>query len=157
MKDKILALTEDTVSTLGYVLVETKLNPSKSGMALKAVIHRKGGNVSMDDCARLSNVLLRRLEVEIPDFSEKYSLVVESPGADRKLPTLREVEIFQEREMLFTLKDPAKFGRKDNVVLCRVDEISGSRLKISSDGAVFDLEWDDIAGVRLYFNIKNYL
>ncbi len=153
MKDKILTLAEDTVSALGFIFVEAKL----SGPTLKVVIHRKNADVSMDDCAKLSNVLLRRLEVEIPQFSEKYALIVESPGADRKISTLRELGIFQDREMLFTLKNPGQSGFKDGVLLGRVTEISGTSLKILSDSGTIALEWDDISGVKLYFNIKNYL
>lgn len=157
MKEKILNLTDGTVSAFGFILVEARLVPAKTGMTLKVVIHRKNANVSMDDCAKLSNVLLRRLEVEIQHFSENYNLVVESPGADRKISSLREAGIFQDREMLFTLKDPGKFGLKENMLLGRITDISGTCLKITAGSGDFTLDWDDISGARLYFNIKNYL
>jgi ribosome maturation factor RimP len=157
MKDKILELTEDTITTFGFILVDVKILPSKNGMTLKAVIYRKGEGVSMDDCARVSNVLLRRLDVEVAHFSENYDLIVESPGADRRITSVRELGIFQDREMIFTLKNPSFFGLKENVIHGRVTRLSGETIEFSSERGTYNMEWNDLAGAKLYFNIKNYL
>ncbi len=157
MKDKITVIAEDTVSALGYILVEAKRIPGRAGMVLRVVIHKKNADVSMKDCASVSNVLLRRLEVEIRGFSEKYALVVESPGADRKIGSMRELSLFQDREMLFSLKDPAKLGLLDGRISGKPSEISGSSFKVLYEGRVLELDWNDITGVKLYFNIKDYL
>ncbi len=157
MKDKILALARDTVETLGFIFVEAKILIGKSSKTLRVVIHKTGADVSMQDCSSASNVMQRRIEIEVPGFSENYGLVVESPGADRKLSSLQEVEIFKDREMRFVLKEPAKHGMKDGLAVGRVQNITGNTLRVLTDGKELEFNWEEIAGVKLYFDMKNYL
>jgi ribosome maturation factor RimP len=153
----INSLVEETVSTLGFKLVEVRIIPGKSGRILKVVIHKDNGDVSMKDCASVSNVLLRRLELDLKSFSESYDLIVESPGADRKISSLKELEIFLGREMMFTLKNPASHGLMERQFSGKVEEISGTSIRIGHGEGEIQLDWNDIAGVKLYFNIKDYL
>ncbi len=156
LKEKIISMAKDTIETLGYISVDINLAVSKSGRTLKAVIYKKNSDISMDDCAKVSNVLLRRLELEIPDFSENYDLLVESPGVDRKLESLEELKIFSDKEIRFVIKKPDKYGIKDSVLIGNILRFEDNKVIIKHNDTEYKLDNNDFSA-RLYFDIKKYL
>ena len=157
MKEQILSVARETVDTLGFICVEAVINISKSMRTLKVVIYKKDGDVAMDDCSSVANVIIRRLDVEIPEFSNLYDVIVESPGVDRRLKTLEDFKIFSDKEIRFVLKNPSQFGRKDNVVIGKVTQIEGDRISIHSDDCDIVAGVADFSTAKLHFDIKKYL
>lgn len=156
-KDRIIELTKDTVKTLGYSCVETKITQGKSGKTLKVIIYKTEGDVSMEDCSTVSNVLLRRLELEQADFSESFDLLVESPGVDRKMESIEELKIFQEKEVRFVIRNAANYGLKDNVIIGKSEILENEMIRIRSGEKTHEIPWKDISQAKLYFDIKKYL
>lgn len=155
-REELLSIAKDTIETLGYAAVELKLSSGKHQKTLKAVVTREEG-VSMDGCAEISNVLLRRVELKDPEFGASYELVVESPGADRKLARFEEAPLFRGRKVRLVLKKPAEYGLKDSVVVGRLVNAADARLTLDVDGKEMVFPWDACATVRLNFDIKDYL
>jgi ribosome maturation factor RimP len=156
-KERIIELVKDTVETLGYSAVEIRLVTAKNRKELKLVIYNPEKDISMDDCSSVANVVLRRVELDDPEFSEVYDLVVESPGVDRKITSAEEVLLFRNREIRFAVKTPANYGLKDNVVIGLVQEGRDGVLKVDAKGKIYEIPWSDVSSAKLYFDIKKYL
>lgn len=73
------ALVQQTVSGMGYELVEFERSPRARLLRVFIDIER---GVTVDDCAEVSNQLTRVFEVENVDYDR---LEVSSPGLDRPL------------------------------------------------------------------------
>ena len=159
MRDLILEITKDTVTTMGFTPVEIRIGNGKGLKKLTVVIYRPGSDISMEDCSKLSNVLIRRLELESAGFSENYDLVVESPGVERKLTSLEELLIFQDRLIRFILKNPKDYHLNDNVVVGKVIENDTKKnfLSVETDDGSVAFSWKDVSSAKLYFDIKKYL
>ncbi|MCX7821216.1 MAG: hypothetical protein N2258_06025 [Brevinematales bacterium] len=155
MKERIKEIVNETISEMGFVCVEVNFVFSKNTKKLMVVIYKNDGSISMNDCADVSNVLRRRLDIDVNGFSDNYDLIVESPGANRKLKNLKEVEIFKNREIEFFVKPSLKV--KENKIIGRVNEIINDKLKIESGNNIYEIYWDDITTARLYFDLKKYI
>jgi ribosome maturation factor RimP len=84
-------LIEQTVTGLGYELVDLEMSPK--GRTLRVFIdnNAKEGGIDVDDCVTVSNQLSRVLMVENIDYDR---LEVSSPGLDRPLKKLADFERF---------------------------------------------------------------
>lgn len=103
-------VVENTVSTMGYELVETERTP---GGLLRVFIDRvvgdaRGEFIVVEDCEAVTRQLQHVLEVEDCSYSR---LEVSSPGLDRLLIKAADFERFAGQPLNLTLKLPFK-GRK---------------------------------------------
>ena len=74
------------------------------------IIYSKEG-ITHQDCNRVSKMIKNTPDIE-SQFGEQYLLEVSSPGLYRKITTLREYKIFQEKMIEFALKEQGmpRFG-----------------------------------------------
>jgi len=157
MNDKIIEVVKETLDTLGFFMVEAKVLTGRNNRMVRVVIYKEGADVSMRDCSMVSNVLLRRLEMEVNNFSENYDLVVESPGVDRQIHSMDELHIFKDREIKFIVKDYKNKKLDKPELVGRIKDFFGEQFQVESKNRLTMLEWKDISSARLYFDIKNYL
>jgi ribosome maturation factor RimP len=106
MNTNVNALIEQTVTGLGYELVEVERT---GGGTLRVTIDvlAAAANaldmVNVDDCERVTRQLQYVLEVEAVEYKR---LEVSSPGVDRPLRKLADFERFTGQEVDITLKTP---------------------------------------------------
>ncbi len=99
-------LVENVLAEDVFELVD--LEESGGGRVLRVFVDKPGG-VSLADCARLSERLSERLDIE--DFIPyRYTLEVSSPGLDRPLKRESDYERFQGRLARITT-EPAIAGQ----------------------------------------------
>jgi ribosome maturation factor RimP len=156
MREKELEIVKDTVETLGFVLVDAFFQGGRRPSSLTVVIYRKEREVTSADCEQVSQVIGERLAVEV-GFDYDYALVVESPGVDRKLKNLREVEIFLGKPVRLVVKNFQEYGLKDSVVLTKIERIEGNNLVFTHEGKSYAIPWERFNQVKLHFDIKEYL
>lgn len=84
---------------------------SENGRKIYRVYITKKSGVSLDECAKLSEVLSPILDVK-PPCSGEYSLEVSSPGLERKLFKTRHFELSIGEHIILTLNDKTKFAGK---------------------------------------------
>ena len=99
---------EDTVTGLGYDLVDAE---KSAGGLLRVFIDQPAGDgkvITVDDCERVTRQLQHVLEVEGCAYER---LEVSSPGLDRPLKKAADYERFAGEQVEVTLKMPFK-GRK---------------------------------------------
>ena len=84
-------LIEQTVTGLGYELVDLEMSPKGRTLRVFIDIHEREGGINVDDCVSVSNQLSRVLMVENIDYDR---LEVSSPGMDRPLKKIADFERF---------------------------------------------------------------
>jgi ribosome maturation factor RimP len=116
-----------------FELVEVE--ESAGGRILRVFVDKPGG-VTVEDCARLSERLSERLDIE--DFiPHRYTLEVSSPGLDRPLKKPEDYERFRSRKIRITTA-PAISGQNVHVGriagleegMVRIEEKPGEYLTI---------------------------
>ena len=155
MKDRIKEVVKETLKEIGYICVEINVMFGKNNKKLKVVIHKKGRDISMNDCADVSIVLRRKLDMLIPNFSQNYDLIVESPGVNRRLKNLEEVEMFSDKEIEFNLK---RDNNKTGKIIGKLKKITKDKLEIMDENnIIYNIKWDNVSSAKIYFDIKKYI
>lgn len=108
-----LKAVEDTVTGLGYEMVDCERNPQ--GLLRVYIDRLPGGQydqagefITVEDCEKVTRQLQYALEVANADYAR---LEVSSPGLDRPLKTAAHYERFAGQDVEITLKAPFQ-GRK---------------------------------------------
>lgn len=131
---------ERVLEGLGYELVE--LEQARPGGLLRVFIDRPQG-ITLDDCERVSNHLVRLFAVEGVDYSR---LEVSSPGLDRLLRKSSDFERFAGQPVSAKLRVPRAGKRNFQGIL---QGLFGGAVRLEVDGEVVELPLESVARVRL--------
>ena len=145
VQDKLQALIEPLVESMGYELVLLEFNPHKGSALVRLFIDAPAG-VTLGDCERVSREVEGVLDVEDP-IPQNYRLEVSSPGLDRPLVKPAHYERFAGQVAKVQLVAPKAGGRRkfqgvlkglkdgqvvldtaEGTVMLKMDEIERARL-----------------------------
>jgi ribosome maturation factor RimP len=136
MRDALMRLLEPPIEALGYELIDIEYAQAGRGGVLRIFIDRPAGdelgNITVEDCARVSHTVSEVLEVEDP-IKGHYTLEVSSPGFDRILRKRAHFERFIGERIAAELKLPIN-GRKRFV---------GMLKSMADDSIVVDVDGQD--------------
>ncbi len=140
---QLIELIENSVSGLGYELVDFETSPR--GRLLRVFIDRlpDGGAVTIDDCTAVSNQLSRLLTVENVDYDR---LEVSSPGLDRVLRKPADWRRFAGQDVQFKLR--VAIGNQRNFV-GRIIGLEDDSAVVAVDGEERKFPLDGIDKARL--------
>lgn len=120
---------------------------SENGRKIYRVYISKKGGVSLDECARVSEVLSPILDVKPPCAGE-YSLEISSPGLERKLFKPQHFELSVGEKAVFVLDDKSKLvgeildANNENIIISDENgEIKTLNLSVIKKAKTF-VEWD---------------
>lgn len=142
--DKLQAMLEPLVESLGYEIVLLEFNAHKGSALVRLYIDAVAG-VTLGDCERVSKEVEGLLDVEDP-IPQNYRLEVSSPGLDRPLVKLAHFERFAGQHAKVQLIGPKAGRRKFSGVLRGVKD--GRVLLDTAEGPV-ELTLDEIERARL--------
>ena len=149
MRDALMRLLEPPIEALGYELVDLEYARAGGGGILRIYIDRlvegPGGQITVDDCARVSQAMSRVLETEDP-IKGHYTLEVSSPGFDRILRTRAHFERFSGARIAAELKLPIE-GRRRFVGVLK--SVAADTIVVEVDGTAHSLPLDRIQKARL--------
>jgi ribosome maturation factor RimP len=149
MRDALMRLLEPPIEALGYELVDLEYARAGGGGILRIYIDRlvegPGGQITVDDCARVSQAMSRVLETEDP-IKGHYTLEVSSPGFDRILRTRAHFERFMGARIAAELKLPIE-GRRRFVGVLK--SVAADTIVVEVDGKAHSLPLDRIQKARL--------
>jgi ribosome maturation factor RimP len=145
-------LLEKTIDGLGYELVNLEF-PSR-GRLVRVFIDKpeKAGGVDVEDCAAVSDQLVRLLDVENVDYDH---LEVSSPGLDRPMKKPADFERFAGENIRLRLRQPLNgrrnfqgklLGIRDGKVTLRLDADDADK---SNAAGEVGLDFDNIEKARL--------
>jgi ribosome maturation factor RimP len=144
LKEKLLALLEPEVNSLGYELVELDAPAPTGNRVLRLYIDGEGG-IGLDDCERVSHAVSGLLDVEDP-IPGHYTLEVSSPGLDRPLRT---PEHFRRQvgHLTKVVLKPGRPGRRR--YKGKIRGVEDGALVLEADGGPVSLPLDEIETARL--------
>ena len=149
MRDALMRLTEPPIEALGYELVDLEYAREGSGGILRIYIDRPsdgpGGQITVDDCARVSQAMSQLLETHDP-IKGHYTLEVSSPGFDRILRTHAHFERFVGERIFAELKLPMHGRRR---FIGQLKSASSGSIVVEVDGEAYELPLDRIQKARL--------
>jgi ribosome maturation factor RimP len=133
------------VEAAGYRLVRLRLMGGKR-KTLQIMAERADGQMSVEDCARLSRALSDLLERE-DAIEGEYALEVSSPGIDRPLTRLIDFARWAGHEARLELQAPGSDGRRRfKGLLLGLD---GGDVVMDVEGARFAFPYGGIAEAKL--------
>jgi ribosome maturation factor RimP len=93
VEERVIALTEPTAKELGFRIVRVRLSGNRRKRLQIMAERLADGQMSVDDCSRLSRALSPVFDLEDPVQGE-YDLEISSPGIDRPLMSLEDFQRF---------------------------------------------------------------
>lgn len=99
------------LEAVGFEIFDLTFRREGKHMALRILIDRPQGGISLDECSDLNERLSRILDSE-DIIKESYILEISSPGIDRFLNTIKDFARVIGRKVQFTLKEPIR-GRRE--------------------------------------------
>jgi ribosome maturation factor RimP len=94
IEERVIALIEPTAEGLGYRLVRVRLMGNRRKRLQIMAERVSDGQMSVEDCSRLSRAVSSALDLEDP-IQDEYDLEVSSPGIDRPLMRIEDFERFK--------------------------------------------------------------
>ena len=152
MKDALEHVVAAELDALGFDLFELRQRGSKSRPVLDLRIERRDGSrVSVDDCARVSRAVEKRLEAE-RFVGEKYVLEVSSPGIERPLRGAGDWRRFAGQTAVVTA--PSLPAGKAEVTIVALEGEAGEEVAVVRDerGAEHRLRLTEVSQARLTFH-----
>ncbi len=148
MRDVLMRLLEPPIEALDYELVDIEFAQGRGGVLRIFIDRRAGsvdGNITVDDCARVSHAVSELLEIEDP-IKGHYTLEVSSPGFDRILRKREHFERFIGERVFVELKLPIDGRRRFVGVLKSMSE---DTIVVDVDGQPHGLPLERIQKARL--------
>lgn len=142
--ERVSAILEPVVSSLGYELWHLELEGRGHGQCLRLYIDAPAG-IGLEDCERVSREVSAALDVEDP-IQSAYRLEVSSPGWDRVLVTPAHFRRFLGQNVRFTLYQAVAGARR---LLARVEAAGEAEVTVVYNGQTVALPFSNIARARL--------
>ena len=99
-EDPVFRDLDQFIKTLGLSLVELSLRTKNGASNVQIVLHSSTG-LGIDECSKAHRLLIPRLETLLA--SENISVEVGSPGLERNLKFLRELDLYVGKKAKFYL------------------------------------------------------
>ncbi len=135
----VAKLVDTTLTGMGYELVDLEV----SGRGLMRVFMDKPEGISVEDCERVSNQLVRLFTVEGVAYER---LEISSPGLDRVLKKESDFVRFSGQKAKFKLRTPVN-GSKNFVGV--IGELKDGVLQLDLEGSSVSIELSNIDKARL--------
>ena len=114
MERKILLIANPIIQDMGFEVIRIRLIDGKSKL-IQIMIDSPKMNITVDDCANVSNELSAAIDVEDP-YEDAFNLEVSSPGFDRKLTKVHYFDRFVGAMVRLKFRDLVA-GKKNHVGL----------------------------------------
>lgn len=142
--EKLTAMAEPAVSSMGYELVGVEYRPNKREGLLRIYIDSAAG-ITLEDCEAVSHQISGLLDVEDP-IQGAYRLEISSPGLDRPLFKTADFERFAGVEVRVRLSGLWEGRRKFRGILRGVRD---ARVLIEEEGTEYAVPLDRIDKANL--------
>ena len=149
-KEKVENLIMPNVSELGLELVDVEYIQDGAYFFLRVYVEKLEGDISLEDCAALSNAIEERVDAVIED---KFFLEVSSPGLERPLKKIEDYERFKGEKAKLLLKN--KIDDTRNIVGYLVKAENGI-IYLEIDGLIHEINFEEIKKANLVFEFNDF-
>ena len=148
--EKVENLIMPNVSELGLELVDVEYIQDGAYFFLRVYVEKLEGDISLEDCAALSNAIEERIDAVIED---KFFLEVSSPGLERPLKKIEDYERFKGEKAKLLLKN--KIDDTRNIVGYLVKAENGI-IYLDIDGLIHEINFEEIKKANLVFEFNDF-
>ena len=148
--EKVENLIMPNVSELGLELVDVEYIQDGAYFFLRVYVEKLEGDISLEDCAALSNAIEERGDAVIED---KFFLEVSSPGLERPLKKIEDYERFKGEKAKLLLKN--KIDDTRNIVGYLVKAENGI-IYLEIDGLIHEINFEEIKKANLVFEFNDF-
>ena len=148
--EKVENLIMPNVSELGLELVDVEYIQDGAYFFLRVYVEKLEGDISLEDCAALSNAIEERVDAVIED---KFFLEVSSPGLERPLKKIEDYERFKGEKAKLLLKN--KIDDTRNIVGYLVKAENGI-IYLDIDGLIHEINFEEIKKANVVFEFNDF-
>ena len=144
LESRILLIAKPIIQDMGFEVIRIRLIDGKSKL-IQIMIDSPKMNVTVDDCANISNELSAAIDVEDP-YDDAFNLEVSSPGIDRPLTRLRDFDQWSGYEAKLETTLAIEGQKRFKGILSGTD---GDEVLIKLDIGTIGLKFDWLSDAKL--------
>jgi len=150
VEERVIALTEPTAKNLGFRIVRVRVSGNRRKRLQIMAERLSDGQMSVDDCGRLSRALSPVFDLEDPIQGE-YDLEISSPGIDRPLMSLEDFQRFLGHEAKLETAAMIDGRRRWKG---RIEAVEGDEIVLAAEGGEARLKFAQLSDARLVLTDK---
>lgn len=148
LTSRIEAIIAPAVEAMGFEIVRIRYGGGTRPV-LQIMAERENGEMSVEDCARLSRTISTLLDVEDP-ISVKYVLEVSSPGIDRPLTRPKDFARYTGHLTRLEVAAPVQGQRRFRGALAGLTGETQDRLRLQAEtGGIVEIPLAQITKAQL--------
>ena len=144
LESRILLIAKPIIQDMGFEVIRIRLIDGKSKL-IQIMIDSPKMNITVDDCANISNELSAAIDVEDP-YDDAFNLEVSSPGIDRPLTRLRDFDQWSGYEAKLETTLAIEGQKRFKGILSGTD---GDEVLIKLDIGTIGLKFDWLSDAKL--------
>jgi len=144
LESRILLIAKPIIQDMGFEVIRIRLIDGKSKL-IQIMIDSPKMNITVDDCANISNELSAAIDVEDP-YEDAFNLEVSSPGIDRPLTRLCDFDQWSGYEAKLETTSAIEGQKRFKGILSGTD---GDEVLIKLDIGIIGLKFDWLSDAKL--------
>ena len=144
LESRILLIAKPIIQDMGFEVIRIRLIDGKSKL-IQIMIDSPKMNITVDDCANISNELSAAIDVEDP-YEDAFNLEVSSPGIDRPLTRLCDFDQWSGYEAKLETNTAIEGQKRFKGILSGTD---GDEVLIKLDIGTIGLKFDWLSDAKL--------
>ena len=144
LESRILLIAKPIIQDMGFEVIRIRLIDGKSKL-IQIMIDSPKMNITVDDCANISNELSAAIDVEDP-YEDAFNLEVSSPGIDRPLTRLCDFDQWSGYEAKLETTTAIEGQKRFKGILSGID---GDEVLIKLDIGTIGLKFDWLSDAKL--------
>ena len=144
LESRILLIAKPIIQDMGFEVIRIRLIDGKSKL-IQIMIDSPKMNITVDDCANISNELSAAIDVEDP-YEDAFNLEVSSPGIDRPLTRLCDFDQWSGYEAKLETTSAIEGQKRFKGVLSGTN---GDEVLIKLDIGTIGLKFDWLSDAKL--------
>ena len=144
LESRILLIAKPIIQDMGFEVIRIRLIDGKSKL-IQIMIDSPKMNITVDDCANISNELSAAIDVEDP-YEDAFNLEISSPGIDRPLTRLRDFDQWSGYEAKLETTSAIEGQKRFKGILSGTD---GDEILIKLDIGTIGLKFDWLSDAKL--------
>ena len=144
LENRILSIAKPIIQDMGFEVIRIRLIDGKSKL-IQIMIDSPKMNITVDDCANISNELSAAIDVEDP-YDDAFNLEVSSPGIDRPLTRLCDFDQWSGYEAKLETTTAIEGEKRFKGILSGID---GDEVLIKLDIGTIGLKFNWLSDAKL--------
>lgn len=144
LESRILLIAKPIIQDMGFEVIRIRLIDGKSKL-IQIMIDSPKMNITVDDCANISNELSAAIDVEDP-YEDAFNLEISSPGIDRPLTRLCDFDQWSGYEAKLETTSAIEGQKRFKGILSGTD---GDEILIKLDIGTIGLKFDWLSDAKL--------